>query len=175
MVFKVGVDMWRLAGVIIMAGLNISNMALAEDCSKWQSKVDSSIVYSGVIPKPSELTPDEKMKAISCLFYMEGRKCEGQLFGVTKFNISQILPRASIEIGALYYIRSIYYGKWDHCNGVAIVDSNRDMNKDEAVAKVYESYKKWFEKVKQIGLKKALEMGLDPMDDCLDAIWWYGN
>jgi hypothetical protein len=167
--------MWKLVGVIMIVSLNVWNSALAKDCSKWQSKVDSKIVYVGTVPRLSEFTPDEKMEAISCLLSLEGRKFEGEMYGVTRFNISQTLPRATVEIGALYYIRSIYYGKWDHCSGVALVDLDGNFNSNAAVAIAYESYKKWFEKVKRVGLSKALEAGLDPMDDCLDAIWWYGD
>jgi hypothetical protein len=41
----------------------------------------------------------------------------------------------------------------------------------EAVRQAYQSYKKWFEQVKRLGLAKAREMKIEPLKDT--KVHWY--
>lgn len=161
-----------LIGLFLMSALN-ANTPSTVDCSKWQSQVDASVVYSGTSPIVSKLNPEEKIQAISCLMELEGRRGAAKIGGVTRPDVSQILPEVSIEIAALFYIRFIYVGKWDHCDGIALMDKGGKLNKSSSVKKVFTSYKKWFEKVKALGIEEAKAKGLDPMDDCRDVVRWY--
>jgi hypothetical protein len=129
-------------------------------------------LYAGAALNISSLTPQEKIHAITCLLALEGHHGEAKIGGVTRMDVSQILPEASVEVAALFYIRYIYTGKWDHCNGIALVDAEGKYDTPTAVHEAFDSYKKWFEKVKACGIEKAKEKGLDPMDDCRGAHWY---
>jgi len=77
-----------------------------------------------------------------------------------------------VEIAALFYASYIFYGKdWDHfATGIALME-DRKINSPETIKKAYKHYRKWFEKVKEIGLEEARIRGLDPLKG--SGIGWY--
>jgi hypothetical protein len=138
----------------------------------WHCEIDPSVKCAGTLPRVDELTPEGKVRAISCLLLLEGRQGKAKISGVTSWDHSSVLPHAPVEVAALIYIRYLYLGRWDRCNGIALTEPNGDFNEPSAVERVFASYKKWFEKVKEIGLDEAKARGLDPMDDCPDVYWY---
>ena len=161
-----------LIGLCLMSALNVGSPT-APDCNKWQGQVDPSVVYSGMNPVVSKVSAEEKVRAISCLMELEGRSGTAKFGGATRLDVSKILPEPSVEIAALFYIRFLYLAKWDHCNGIALMDKNGEMNTSAAVKKAYASYKMWFENVKVMGIDEARAKGIDPMDGCKDEVRWY--
>jgi len=53
---------------------------------------------------------------------LEGRKDPGKMSGFTNISVSEFTPRISVEIEALYFIRSINYGRWYNCQCIALLD-----------------------------------------------------
>lgn len=148
--------------------------AYGQDCNYW---------YAAVGVKSANLRAGDKDKknleniveATECLLNLEGDKSRGAFSGATSFKISEQFPRATVEVCALYYISYLFYEKYDHANGVALryqnYDENRTLNSDEAVKIAFDSYRKWFEKVKEIGLEEARKQKLDPLAG--SGVRWY--
>ena len=53
------------------------------------------------------------------------------------------------------------------------MDAHGELNSKASRIKAFSSYKKWFAKVKDVGIEEAKRKGLDPMDDCRDEVRWY--
>lgn len=139
-------------------------------CYRWQTQVDPSLKRFKI--DNSTLTDDEIQEGISCLLKLKGKTKIARFTGATRTNIysSELYkpPKhpASIEIAALYYISYLFYDKWEHASSVSLFDEESEeinSNTKKSVEKAYKSYQKWFEKVKEIGLKKAREQKLDPL------------
>ena len=72
--------------------------------------------------------------------------------------------RASIEIAALYYASYLFESNWEHAGSVVLVDDNGNINTSEVVEKAFKSYREWFQKVQKIGLRRARELKLHPLE-----------
>jgi hypothetical protein len=146
---------------------------LAQDhCRYWQSKVDSTIKMQYPQFVPSQLSEEETLEAMECLLALEGQKGPASIGGVTRPDVSQILPPVSIEIGALFYISYLYTGKWDgFASGITLVDKGGKWNRPEAVAKAFHYYREWFSQVKSLGLAAVKEKRLSPLDG-RDVRWY---
>lgn len=147
----------------------------AQDCNYWDA---------GVGVKNSNLKrgdKDEKnleniMEGIECLLRLEGDKSRGAFGGATSTSGSWALNSpTTVEICALYYISVLYYERFDHASAVVLLYKNyqetKSKNSDEAVKAAFESYRKWFAKVKEIGLKEARKQKLDPFEG--SDVRWY--
>lgn len=139
------------------------------DCRYWRSKVDATV-------EPASATINETddriiLEGIDCLLRLEGNKHSAKFSGATKPYVSQLFKPATVEVAALYYISYLYYQKWDHADAVALRDESGEIDKPEAVRQAYQSYKKWFEEVKRVGLAKARETKLRPLADT--NVHWY--
>jgi hypothetical protein len=157
---------------IVMNVLFVGCATVGDDCRIWSSQVDPAVDYSGALSDVTKLSPNEKIHAINCLLTLEGKREPAKIGGVTRMDVSQVLPKVSVEIASLFYISYIYYGRWDHCNGIALVDEHGKRNSEASVKEAFSSYKKWFKTVKRIGIEKAKEMNLDPMDSCTGVAWY---
>jgi len=103
----------------------------------------------------------------------KGNKNPAGFSGATSPEVSEILPHATVEIAALYYISYLYEGSFQHAYGVSLVDKKGIYNSSNAVDIAYSAYHKWFKCIKSIGLAKAKEKHLDPLKGT--GIYWYGN
>ena len=140
-------------------------------CNTWTSRIDPSIV-SEVKEVPSEyLNEDEFVHAVDCLLKLQGNIKEARFSGATNGNVSAVPPPATVEVASLYYISYLYYQRFDHANMVALVGPSGKYNTSEDTLEAYGSYRKWFERVKKIGLKKAREQKLDPL--AYTTVKWY--
>jgi len=145
---------------------------LRMDCTKWLSKVvpDMQDGTLHVDPMPSD---HEIIEAIGCLLQLEGDKRPARFGGVTRPEVSQILPTTTIELAALYYISYLYDGHWQHADGVALWNRKGVINPPGSVETAYVAYRKWFEKVKKIGLEAVRKENLEPLKGT--GLYWYGN
>ena len=160
--------------VVVFVAIFSACNAKAQDCSYWYAAVGvDGVKYRG--DEIDEKDPKKIIEGIECLIRLEGHKTNGAFSGATHFEVSQIFPRATVEICALYYISKLFYEKYDHANGIALryknYEENRTINSDEAVKIAYESYRKWFEKVKEIGIEEARKQKLDPLEG--SGVRWY--
>jgi len=161
----------------------------SDSCAYWQSFVDPKVSPLGVrsqsdkkgkqlriIEKPltEDMNIDEQriLKGIQCLLNLEGSKHDSIFKGATGPLTSQTFGPTSVEVAALYYISYLYYRKWDYALAAQLVTDQGFVNDSDSIRKAYTAYKKWFKKVKQIGLEKARAEGLDPLDGT--GISWYG-
>ncbi len=138
-------------------------------CEYWKAKIDPALPLSGkgVWEMPSD---EEAMLVIACLLDLEGRKEPARFGGATRYDVSTILDMPSIEIASLYYISFIYTKKRDHAGMIAILGPDGEINTPFVANKAFIAYKKWFKKVKQIGLNEARCQKLEPLQDT-DLDW----
>lgn len=145
---------------------------MAQNCNYWHNMVGvKDVDYSG--KKVDEKDPKQILKGIECLLKLEGNKSPGGLSGATHPEVSQLLPSAAVEVTALHYISYLFYERFDYANGVALheIDKPSVLNSDKVVKKAYRSYRKWFKKVKKIGIDKARKKNIDPLKG--SGITWY--
>lgn len=167
-------------------------------CSQWIEKVTEGSRHSSAkqaesqeAPKTASIAPSsdpwgiasltaaEKMKAIQCLLGAENDTKPAAFSGANRFDISQIFAPARVNLAALYAISYIYNGRYDHAGAVALrgedasyTDSNGNYaTKVSAIHKAYRAYRMWFVKVRQIGLAKAQQTGIQPLDG--SGLRWY--
>jgi hypothetical protein len=140
-------------------------------CQYWQSKVDSELEPSPDVQEVDEANRQDILGGIKCLLQMEGNKHPARFSGATNYAVSQTFSHATADVAALYYISYLYYQKWDHADAIALQDEHGEINSPKAIHSAYESYRKWFEVVRKIGLSKARDLRLDPLKDA--KVKWY--
>jgi hypothetical protein len=140
-------------------------------CDFWKSKVSEAIPITEEPVEKAKSEDERVLSAIECLLTMEGDKSKARFGGATRFNVSQTFEPATSDVAALYYISFLYLGKWDHASAVAIVDDDNRFNDRESISVAYKAYRKWFDKVKDLGLAKARARNLDPLENT--QIRWY--
>jgi hypothetical protein len=138
-------------------------------CRYWHSRVDRTFARSD--ENINEANPKSILEGIGCLLRMKGNKNLARFSGVTHLYVSQTFEPATSEVGALYYISYLYTQKWDHADAIALENSNGEINDPQDILIAYQSYQRWFEQVKSVGLAQARQMNLRPLKDT--NIRWY--
>jgi hypothetical protein len=172
-------------------------MAHAESspkCGRWIAEVKK-----GEKAKPSEVTkgttslliPEsdpwgvaslseaEKLQAIECFLTLENDLGPAAFGGAVRMDISQTFAPPHVNLAALYAISYVYSGRYDHAAAVALRgegasttnSSGNYVTKSAAVRKAYSSYRVWFAKVRQLGITRAREKGLQPLEG--SGLTWY--
>lgn len=168
---------------VVLAGLTVvllaSGSAVCKDkqvvnveCRKWLSKVDLEL-GSGCVQLASFPSDREVLEAIGCLLQLQGDKRPARFGGATRADVSQILPSSTIELAALYYISYLYNGHWQHADGVALWDRKGTINPPGSIKTAYAAYRKWFQKVKAIGIVSARARHMEPLAGT--NLKWYGK
>lgn len=152
----------------------MSNDSFAQNknltCIDWHSKVDFNKPL--VLVNPENKSQEEIFLAVNCLLQLEGKKEESNVAGASNGYVSNFFGATSVEVAALYYISYLFYQKWDHSDApFLITQRNSKLNSDRAVSKAYKAYKKWFAKVREIGLEEARRQKLDPLAG--SGVAWY--
>lgn len=160
-----------LRTLLIIVVITFTNSLLfAHPCSYWIAMIDPNVEKVGFDLDESD--PANVMKGIACLLKQQGRKEPGTLYGGKDY-VSQLVPRASVEVNALYRISVLFSGNDNFAQAVALVKSGDDQvfNSDRVVKKAFRSYRKWFRKVRKIGLEAARTQRLDPLAN--SGVEWY--
>jgi hypothetical protein len=145
---------------------------LSRACGDWDKKVDASLGVSGV--EADSLPSDrETMRAMACLLRHRGDKRPARFSGVTRPNVSQILPDATVELASLYYVTYLFSGNWQHADGVALWNRDGAINPPGSVDRAYASYIAWFKRVRSMGIAEARKQQLDPLKGT--GLHWYGK
>ncbi len=162
-----------LVAVCAVVGcLSIEAFGEMKDISQyWQSKVDATVTAPKNTPEADVTDPQVVMAGIECLLKIEGNKHPAKFSGAVNDEVSQIFPRATADVAALYYISYLYYQKWEHADAIALRGPDGEVNKSDDIREAYRSYRKWFKQVKRVGLAKAREMKLEPLKDT--KVHWY--
>jgi hypothetical protein len=173
----------RKCGVLIAVGMMhvalFSLDALAQQngvpsavCREWDAKVNPA-VRGKIAVKVESLSDDEVMVAIGCLLKHRGDQRPARFRGATHYEVSQLLPAASIELASLYYISYLFTGNFQHGDGIAFWDQHGVINPPGACEIAYDAYSKWFEQVRSMGLAAARKKKLDPLQGT--NLRWYGK
>ncbi|HUF03103.1 MAG TPA: hypothetical protein VMM38_02910 [Aridibacter sp.] len=163
--------------IVLVIFCSASSFVFGNDCSYWNTLVDPDApdVPIATIERQSK----DVLKGIECLLRLEGRNELGVRYG-SKDYVSQIVPQASVEINALYQISELFFGSNDFAQAIALTANppKRDgkfeeleFNHPELVKKAFISYRKWFKKVKKLGLDLARKQNLDPLKG--SGVEWY--
>lgn len=136
-----------------------------------------------VSPNPWDLpslTETDKLDAIQCLLGAEDDLRPARFGGSMRaVRVSQLFAPPRANLAALYMISYIYSGRIDHASVVALRGENASysdahqlyVTKAEAVHSAYQAYRLWFAKVRQMGLERARQAGLQPLDGT--GLRWY--
>jgi hypothetical protein len=151
---------------IIIFGLNI--IVKAGGCDYWLAQVDSKTEVNYEL---DEKDPRNITKGIARLLKLEGNKTKGLFSGATNDRVSHIFPESTVEICALYYISYLFYGDWEHANGIALGKKNRVINPPQTVKEPFTSYRKWFREIRRIGIERARSRKMEPL--ACSGISWY--
>lgn len=142
--------------------------ARADVCKYWYAQVDPSVEVDFEI---DENNPENILKGISCLLGLEGNRSDGLFGGAIKTRVSQVFPKATVEVCALFYISYLFYGDWEHADGIALSEHGQKFQSDKTIKKAFAFCRKWLETVKKIGLEEARKRKLDPLTG--SNIHWY--
>ncbi len=183
--------------IILYCLILCSTVTLAQGqkkgCEYWQSRViptskiksqtneirtdgDLSLLLQGNnsrlnITHLEDLTESETLEGIKCLLKLKGNKTLSDL-SVMRADVSQyFVTTTPVEVAALYYVSYIFLQKWDHADAAFLVDKRNKLNSRKTVSIAYKAYKKWFAKVKKIGLEEARKQKLDPLRN--SGVRWY--
>ena len=152
-------------------GTNIP-MKDREKCKYWQGQVDPSIKLLRDPTEVSNPNEDNPLEAIECLLKLKGRSSPSTFSSATVgYDLSQRFPPPTIEVAALYYASYLYHQNWHHAKAIILMDKEGKKNTKKSIQIAYERYQSWFEKVKGIGLEKAREQRLDPLNGM--EVCWY--
>jgi hypothetical protein len=142
--------------------------ARADGCKYWLAQVDPSVEVDFEV---DEDDPENILKGISCLLELEGNRSDGLFGGATNTRVSQVFPNATVEVCALFYISYLFYGDWEHANGVALREESGNASSDKTVKTAFVTYRRWFDQVKKIGLEEARKKRLDPLSG--SGVLWF--
>jgi hypothetical protein len=158
-----------------------------ERCKYWQAKVDPSIesskktadiskdgstVDSSLASKVNDEDDTNVLDAIECLLKLKGKASPSRFSsGTIGYNLSTRFPPPTVEVAALYYVSYLYHKKWRHAQAMVLMDSEGKKNTKKSIKTAYKAYQIWFEKVKGIGLERARQQNLTPLDGT-DVRWY---
>jgi hypothetical protein len=140
-------------------------------CLYWQSRVDPGIRFPEGERIPDTRDEQQRLKGIECLLELEGNENPSSIKGATNPRTSQTFGGTPVDVAALYYASYSYYEKWNHAQAAVLVDERPKEDQKCRVRRAYDAYRKWYGEVKKIGLNKAREARLDPLDG--SGIRWY--
>lgn len=170
-----------LTSLIILLTVNASLPAVAAQRSKkmprdkeklfWLTRVDKTARWPAGQKPLDETDPQNIIKGIDYLLTLRGNKNSARFCGATRFDVNSPDVPCTVEVAALFYISYLFYQKWDHAHGVALIDKEFKLNRPQAIRKAYYYYQAWFEKVKDIGLEQARQRNLDPLKGT-DVRWY---
>ena len=142
-------------------------------CDYWIAEVTQKESSSENCKKdPKDLTDEEILEIIECLLNQKGNKSL-HIGVVLRDNVSQTFGSSPVEVVALFYASYLFEGNKDFASAMVLLYDfdDQEPNAPKAVKIAHKSYRKWFEEVKKVGLKKAREMKLDPLKDT--KVSWY--
>ena len=145
---------------------------VSDECRPWIQKIDPALGKRGfAIQLPVQ--EQDLLVAVSCLLKSEGNKGPSQCDMNMTHNGGTDLPPPTVEVFALYYISFIFEGDWEYAEGIALEDRRGRINPPGSVHTAYVAYRKWFLKVREIGVEQARKEHLKPLDP--SGINWFGG
>lgn len=165
----------NLTQIIALSALALLCASLAswqspkDECHKWRTQVDPR--FARVEINEKELSDAEALLGIECLIELKGDRNTARFTGYTNVSTSVssrppvIKKPATIEVAALYYASFVFYKDWGHAGSVRLFDPDTwKSNSSGNVKSAYKSYESWLINAKKIGLQKARELKVDPLE-----------
>jgi hypothetical protein len=141
-----------------------ASSAQSNSCNRWRSLVDPKAPHESPRPDFDKLSDEEAFIGIDCLLAMQGIRRHGAFGGATRLDVSQLYPEATVELDALYVVSAIYNQKWQHAQGIALMDKNGAILRPHAAAKrAFPFARKWYLRARKMGLPKMRELNDDPL------------
>src|SRR3990167_6218031 len=184
-----------LLGVLLTLPLPVLAAEAVGSCGVWRELIVHPAQRTAVVdfrqvgaanPTPSDplgfasLSDSQTVDAIACLLDAEADSRPASISGSIGQRTGQIFEPAPANLAALYYISYLFKRRYAHASGVGLrgEDAGHEVGgqyvtRPEAIRRAYSSYRKWFARLKKIGLCKARATGLDPLE--ASGLWWYGN
>jgi hypothetical protein len=140
---------------------------------------EATIAFSSDPWRVALLTETERLEAIQCLLGVENDTRAASMGGATRPVVSQLFGETPVNLAALYAISYIYTGRYDHADAIALQGDDASstdshglyVTKASAIHRAYWAYRAWFARVRQIGLARARQLGLRPLDGT--GLDWY--
>lgn len=160
--------------LVFLLGINvfIVNGQNKSVCNCWLAKIDRKVSSPNDCKDRKDLTNEEVLEVMECLLNQKGNK--SPYWAVSLRNdISQTFGPSPVEVVSLFYVSYLFQENKDFASAIVLLYDNNDeeFNSRKAVKIAYNAYRKWFEKVKKIGLEEARRQELDPLAD--SNVRWY--
>lgn len=167
---------FSVAALFFVLGPTIGSASAQETdlCSCAVARIDANGKTTTECPEIKSLSDEETIKIIDCFLNQKGNK--KPVWGVVVSDtVSQTFGPSPLEVVALFDISALFYqGKFFASAKVLVLDDDDNkLNTRKAIAVAHKAYRKWFEKVKIIGLQEARRQGLDPLAGT--DVSWYGG
>lgn len=141
-------------------------------CNCWLAKVDREIAKPATCKAREDLTSEETLLIIECLLNQKGNR-KSHIGVVLSNRVSQTFGSSPNEVVALFYASYLFRGTNHFAQAMVLLYDDNDLkpNSKKAIRKAHKAYRKWFNKVKKIGLIKAREEELYPLTN--SKVSWY--
>jgi hypothetical protein len=169
---KRGLAILVILQVAVLGAMSEAGYARTANCQVWNAEVDPSFLGKATVHS-APLSDEEVLLAMDCLLRNQGNRGNAVISGVTRLSVSQILPRATVDLASLYYVSYLFTGNYQHGDGIALWNRKGGINPPGGVETAYASYRAWFKKVKSVGLAEARKQHLDPLEGT--GLYWYGR
>jgi hypothetical protein len=140
-------------------------------CTYWRTLLDASQGEPAGPGPVDKLDEAATLDAMRCLLDMQGDQHRARSDWAARLDTGQLLPPATVEIAALYYVSCLFEQRWDHAGGVALRGQDGTLNDPLTVRIAYHAYRSWLKKVELIGLGRARQKRLRPFVDT--SVGWY--
>ncbi len=141
-------------------------------CNCWLAEVDREIAKPSTCKATEDLTEEETLEIIESLLNQKGNK-KNHIGVVLSNQVSQDCGSSPNEVVALFYASYLFRGTNQFASAMVLLYDHNDLkpNSEKAIKNAHKAYRKWFKKVKTIGLKKAREKKLYPLAN--SRVSWY--
>lgn len=164
----------RVLALLVFLGVNVFIVSAQDNftCNCWLAKIDRTVSPPNDCRNREELTDEEVLTVIECLLKQKGNKSAH--WGVTLRNdVSQTFGPSPVEVVALFYASYLFQENKEFASAMVLHydGSDEKFNTPRAVRIAHKAYRKWFEKIKKIGLEEARKQKLDPLEGT--GVSWY--
>lgn len=148
---------------VIAFAQSVDSKMTQEKRAFWYSRVAKDAEPLPKLTTLDEHNQENILEGINILLSFRGDQKRAKFCGATRMDVNTPDKPCTVELAALFYISYLYYEKWDHAYGVALLDKAGNMNTPEILSKAYCYYQEWFDEVKKVGIVKARELHIEPL------------
>lgn len=149
---------------VLVIAVTFANAQNCNICDFESARINQNTTFEGNCSNKDNLTDEETLAIMECLLNQKGNKTT-YIGVVLRNNVSDTFASSPVEVVALFYISYLFYGNNNFANAMVLTYDYdlENPNPQKAIKIAHNSYRKWFKKIKKVGLKKARELKLDPL------------